>query len=201
MKRTPASGDRFPEGETAPISASAAHAADTKLFSRGFLCTLGLIAVLLIVVFVTPSFFVVYPPRFRNFNNLVFMERVILQYAFEDSDRLPPTLREVTPRYISVDTFTRNRYRDLKTGGQLDWLYFPRSNLNDCQPDTILIAAPRLSYDPSRKQQRLVWKVGSRPWKAEGQPGYIPEADFQRLIHEQNPPAASPPPDRQETVK
>ena len=87
------------------------------------------------------------------------------------------------PNDLTPAEFASLRYCDLKTGERVDWLYFPEAKRQGLQPDTILLAAPGTSSDLFGRQQRLVWKASTKVER-------IPEAEFQRLIREQNPPAA-----------
>ena len=89
----------------------------------------------------------------------------------------------MTSGRMSQADFDSLRYIGEKNGERFDWLYFPKTRLYDLSLDTILLAAPGTRLDSAGVERRLVWSNGREADR-------IPEADFQRLIREQNPPPA-----------
>ena len=130
----------------------------------------------------------------HNVGSIERLHTAILSYAKDNDNHLPPTLWALIPKYIPESDFTALRFINRVTGEPSDWLYFLHTKEAGLRPDTILLATPGDIGGSSQSPQRLVCK-------ANGFPDYLPEADFQRLIREQNPPASSPPPARQKTVQ
>ncbi len=117
------------------------------------------------------------------------MYAALLSYAQDHDGNFPPTLLTLVPKYISQTEGRPFRYVNYMTRQPSDWLYFPHRKEDGLRPDTILLATPGSTGGSSQSPHRLVCK-------ANGFPEYLPEADFQRLIREQNPPTSSPSPDR-----
>ena len=156
--------------------------ADTKRPSRGFLITLGVIIGLAAIIFSLSRLGEVkLRDGPRPDDGIRGMGMCLLTYAAYTAGYLPPTLRAMIPEYLPQQTFDDWRYKAQKTGERLDWLYFPREKLDALPPETILLASPATLLNTAGAQLRIVTN-------AAGQTDYIPEADFQRLIREQNPP-------------
>ena len=123
------------------------------------------------------------PESYLNGAHIREMYDGLIEYSSDHDWRLPPTLRELIPQYLTEERFAYLRYCDKVTGKRADWLYFPKEKLDDLPPGTIVLAGPGSILDGSGIRSRFVW---GRPPLAD----QIPEAEFQRLIREQNPPAS-----------
>ena len=175
--------------ETPPVSPDAARPAGPKRPSRGCLIACGIIAVVMTYLFMGPCSFSAITAGAFDIGRIQNMMMALDRYAEEHDERLPPTLYTLIPRYVSEEDFAKFRYSDVNKGGRSDWLYFPKAKLAGLPAHTILLAAPGTFPGGAGKQRRLV----SGPGHLHDQ---IPEADFQRLIREQNPPAGPSSPDR-----
>ena len=180
--------------ETSPVPPDAERPAGPKPPSRivWFLC--GIIVAVMAYLLFAPIIGLLLSPGVPHAGTLNVMairgmRAAILDYAKDNDGSLPPTLWALVPKYVSETGSPPFRYANTVTRERFDWLYFPHGKLDGLPPDTILLATPGSPVGPSHSQQRLVCKVG-------GVIAYILEADFQRLIREQNPPAASSSPDR-----
>lgn len=156
--------------------------------SRGCLIACGIIVVVLTYIFTGP----LYPPgvnaSFFQPHSAWMMGRALSSYADDHDGQLPPAFQELFPKYLQKEDVFVWGYHDERGEGSFEWLYYPRGKLNDLPRDTIILAAPRTSFDFLWRRQRLV-KYRGLGFR------HIPEAEFQRLIREQTPPAASPSPD------
>ena len=176
--------------ETLPLTPDAERPAGPKRPSRSFWLTLCVIILLAAVVFTVPLLTETeVRDSSRPDDGIRQMGTVLKIYASDHTGHLPSTLRAMIPEYLSEKNFDDFRYEAKKTGERLDWLYYPWENLDVLPQDTILLASPVTLLNTSGVPLRIVTK-------AAGDTYYIPEADFQRLIREQNPPASSPPPNR-----
>ena len=176
--------------ESPALFPDAEHPTRTKRPSRAFWLLLSVVIVLAAAVFAIPFFGEVkVRDGPRPDDGIRQMGTCLLTYADYNGGHLPPTLRAMIPEYLSEKNFDDFRYEWPTKSGRRDWLYFPWKNLDAIPSDTILLASPVTLPNTSGVQLRIVTK-------AAGDTYYIPEADFQRLIREQNPPAASPSPDR-----
>ena len=170
--------------ETPPIPPAAERPAGPKRRPIMLWLACSGIIVLVAYLFVMPFAIGGVPPRKLNSAYIGMMKREILLYAHSHEDHLPPTLWTLIPECLSEGDFDALRYVGEKKGERFDWLYFPKENYDGLPPDTILLAAPSTTPDTAGVHRRLVLQALWEPHR-------IPEADFQRLIREQNPPAAS----------
>ena len=171
--------------ETRPVPPKAERPAEPKRPSRGFWIALGVILLVLATLFALCSLGEVkLRDGPRPHDGMGQMGTALKIYASEHDGHLPPTLRAMIPEYLSEKNFDDFRYEWPTKSGRRDWLYFPWENLDALPQDTIILASPVTLLNTSGVQLRIVTK-------ADGSFDYIPEADFQRLIREQNPPAAS----------
>ena len=174
--------------ETPFIPPNAAHPAGRKPPSRGCLIVCGIIVGVLTYIFTGP----LYPPgvvaSFWQSHSMWMMGRALNSYADDHDGQLPPAFQELFPKYLQKENLFAWGYHDERGDGTFEWLYYPLGKLNDLPRDTIILAAPRTSFDFLWRRQRLVRYRGL---------GFhhIPEADFQRLIREQNSPTSFPSPD------
>lgn len=170
--------------ENPPLSPDAERPAGPKRPSRTFWLLLSVVIVLAAAVFAIPFFGEVkVRDGPRPDDGIRGMGICLLTYAAYTDGHLPPTLRAMIPEYLPQQTFDDWRYKAQRTKERFDWLYFPRERLDALPKDTILLASPTTLLNTAGAQLRIVTK-------AAGDTYYIPEADFQRLIHEQNPPPA-----------
>ena len=128
-----------------------------------------------------PCTWVVVAPQGRDYGYIGRMGMALSNYAKDHEGRLPQTLWALIPEYLSEEVFTKSRFCSVKHEDRFDWLYFPQEKIADLPPDIILLAAPGTFSSSDGTQSRLVWSPS-------GARRRVPEADFQRLIREQNPP-------------
>ena len=174
--------------ETPPVPPAAERPARPRRVARILGIAGGSSIALFVLVLIVESYWIESSSLNTQLGHLLRMMNAISMYAEDHEGRLPPTLWALIPNDIGQEDFSRYRYRYVTKGELLDWLCFPKEKLKGLPPDTILLAAPGTSIGEFGKQERLVLK----PDHADS----IPEAEFQRLIREQNPPPSSPPPDR-----
>ena len=153
---------------------------------RGCLVACGVIVFLLTGLFIGTCSVRKPAIRPQDYSHLQTLGRALDAYAHENEGRLPPTLFALAPEDISEAGFADNRYSPTREGERFDWLYFPKENYDKLPNGTILIASPSYWDRGDGKVVRLVW--GKQPLRS-----WLPEADFQRLIREQNPPAPRAP--------
>ncbi len=180
--------------ETPPVSPNANRPARLKRNSLVFWIASVIGTIIVLVMFATPCSYPFTTPEARNSGHIRKLRSAILMYAKDHNGNLPPNLWALTDKYIGKTALKNVLYLDDVMGKGYGWLYFPHEKLDGLPQDTIILASSGITSGPPPEELRRVWQVGS-------QEHFIPEADFQRLIREQNPPAASPPPDRQKTVQ
>ena len=173
--------------ETAPVPPDAERPVGPKRPSRGFWVALSVILTITVIIIVILSLATtVVRDGPRPDDGIRQMMNALQIYAGDNDGRLPQTLRAMIPEYLSQENFDGSRFAPPRKSERLDWLYFPREKLDVLPPNTILLASPATLLDTAAAQLRIVTN-------AAGQTDYIPEADFQRLIREQNPPAPRAP--------
>ena len=175
--------------ETPPVPPATKRHARPKRRSLTVWIAVAVILVLLAIVCLLTNGVVELRDGPRPHDGMTLMSTALRIYADDNIDHLPPTLRAMIPVYLSEKNYDDSRYEWPRKSGRHDWLYYPREKLDGLPQDTIILASPVILLNTSEVQLRIVSK-------ADGSFAYIPEADFQRLIREQNPPASSPPPNR-----
>ena len=172
--------------ETLPPAPEAPRPSGPKRRSLILWFAVSLAVGLAIAFFALRYFMADYVRERRNREHLVFMGGAITNYAAFHGGRLPPTLGTMVIGEMTQAFADFHRYSSKKKGERFDWLYFPKEKLEGLPGDTVLIAAPEPTPGDAGKQYRLVWESGAEACR-------ISEADFQRLIREQNPPAPPAP--------
>ena len=101
-------------------------------------------------------------------------------YAMDHDGKFPPGLQA-----LADDGYVLNpdglRYTESKSKTRHDWTYFAGHTTTDA-PDTIIIAAPMTTPDGTKRVVAFL----------DGSARALPEAEYQRLIHDQQPAEAAP---------
>ena len=172
--------------ETLPPQPEAGPPSAPKRPSRGCLIACAVIVLLLAALHSSS----LWPPAFiasmYNSHSRWLLGKAFGGYAEDHEGQLPPTLRGLIPQYLSEDDFFIGGYHDERNGGIAAWMYFPPTKPVGLARNTIVLAAPNTTFAFPWRRQRLIRDLG-------GSFHRIPEADFQRLIREQNPPAPRAP--------
>ena len=172
--------------ETAPVLPDAERPVGPKRPSRGFWLALSVIITITATIVILQLSTTEIRDGPRPDDGIRLMITALQMYAGDNDGRLPQTLQAMIPEYLSQENFDGSRFAPPKKLERLDWLYFPREKLDVLPPDTILLASPATLLNTAGAQLRIVTN-------AAGQTDYVPEADFQRLSREQNPPAPRAP--------
>ncbi len=157
--------------EAGPLSGS-------KRPSRGRLITCTVIVLLLAALHSST----LWPPAFIaslfNSHSRWLLGKAFPAYAEDHEGQLPPTFEALVPKYLREHDLLVGRYHN-RGGGVSEWIFFPPHKSAGQPRNTIILAAPTTTFAFPWRRQRLIMNEDLRFRQ-------IPEADFQRLIREQN---------------
>ena len=110
----------------------------------------------------------------RSMNNVRQIGLVLRLYAKDNDGKLPLLLTALSPDYLYADTLPKLRFCDQDGKTELDWLYYPKANINTLPDATILAAAPR-TWRHAGKEERIVLHCDISVTR-------MPEAEFQKQL-------------------
>ena len=113
----------------------------------------------------------------RSVNNVRQIGLALLLYAKDNDGKLPLLLSALPPDYLDADSLPKLRFCDQDGKTELDWLYYPKPNINTLSDATILAAAPRTRHSGG-KDVRIVLHC-------DGSVTLMSEAEFQKQLGEE----------------
>ena len=112
----------------------------------------------------------------QSMNNVRQIGIALHLYAKDNNGKLPSLLSALSPDYLDADALPKLRFIDRDGRSALDWLYFPKADINALPDATILAASPRTRHY-NGKDCRLVLHRDSSITT-------MPEPDFQKQLAE-----------------
>ena len=149
----------------------------TKKTSRGFYIALFVVVVIVVWASQPGSSNGVASTLVRSMNNVRQIGLALLLYAKDNDGKLPMLLSALSPDYLDADALPKLRFRDQDGKTDLDWLYYPKANINTLPDTTILAAAPRARRHGG-KEERIVLHRDFSVTR-------MPEAQFQKQLAEE----------------
>ena len=148
-----------------------------KKSSRGFYVALFVVVAIVVWAGQPGSSNGVASTLVRSMNNVRQIGLALLLYAKDNDGKLPLLLSALSPDYLDADSLPKLRFRDQDGKTDLDWLYYPKANINTLPDTTILAAAPRTRRHGGNEKRIVLHRDGSVVT--------MPEAEFQKQLAEE----------------
>jgi hypothetical protein len=146
--------------------------------SKGFIAALVFIGVLVVFAAWSGAHVGVMASQIRSMSNLRQIGMALLGQAEANQGKLPPLLSQLSPKFVAPSALPLLGFRDPDSKRLYDWLYYPRTDLTNLPPETILAASPTAVPRGNHPPQRIVLH-------RDGSVAFIPDTEFLELISKQ----------------
>ena len=113
----------------------------------------------------------------KSMNNVRQIGLALHVYAKDNDGKLPSLLSALSPDYLDAGELPKLRFIDRDGRTALDWLYFPKADINALPDAAILVASPRTRHYNGKDCRMVLHRDFSITT--------MPETDFQKQLAEE----------------